>query len=434
MGRFGACTLWIAAFLVAGCAPELPRRSRGLERLDVDGRSLVPLDGGYLESGVPPSSPQPPLPPAPAGCGDGHLAGGEVCDGDVRSCSSIDPGYSGGAAPCNASCSGYDLSACVKPQPQPTLDQALASISLTQLKQDLSTLASDGYGGRLPGTAGDQQTRAHAVQALKSAGVAAGNAGSYEQPFSVGGAATANIVGTLPGVDPAVKDEVVVVGAHHDHLGTTSHPGCANAGGSPVCNGADDNASGAAAVLAIARALAQLKGQNRRRLVFVLFGGEEEGLVGSSHYVVDAPIFALAKTQYMINLDMLGYSTGTVQALGATRSPTAAGWITDAAGKEGLTAQTTFSAGGGSDHYPFAMSGVPYVFFHTPGSPCYHATCDTADKIHYTEYEKITRAVARLVWTVSQASGSPRDDFQQPSSTSALLPFSDHAPPTGNGH
>jgi hypothetical protein len=117
---------------------------------------------------------------------------------------------------------------------------------------------------------------------------------------------------------------------------------------------------------------------------------------------------------------MLGYSTGTVQALGATRSQLAASWIGAAAAKHGVTATTTFSAGAGSDHYHFALAGVPYVFFYTPGDPCYHATCDTADKIHYTEYAAITRLAARLMWTVSQASTSPRSDFQQP--TAAVTP------------
>lgn len=242
----------------------------------------------------------------------------------------------------------------------------------------------------------------------------------------------------MPGTDPTLKDEVVIVGAHHDHLGTTSDYGCKAAGGNSICNGADDNGTGAIAVLALARALSKLQGQNRRTLVFMMFGAEEKGLVGSKHYVQN-PLYPLSKTVYMINIDMIGDSSGgKVSALGASRSQLATQWINDAAGKYGVSATPTQSAGSGSDHYHFALSQVPYVFFHTGISACYHATCDTVEKIYYPEYAKITRAIAHFMWTLSQSDQSPRSDFVAPTSCAALDTdwkafqlYWDHQPPGG---
>jgi hypothetical protein len=428
---------WLAALAVvaSGCAPEIPRFE--------EGRQLQPTpapqgDGGLDPLPPPPGapSPSPPSPPSPgADCGNGELETGEVCDGDKRSCAEIDPDtFAGGVATCNLTCSGYDVSGCTKPM---ELGDALATITEADLKQEVGVIASDGYGGRYPGSSGDVATRTFLVNALKSAGVEPAVSGSYLQQFSCGGTQTANVIGRLPGSDPVLKEEVVILGAHHDHLGTTSNYGCSDQGGNNICNGADDNGTGTVAVLAAAQALARLKGQNRRTLLFALFGAEEQGLVGSKHYV-GAPLHPLGKTAYMINIDMVGYSSGgNVSALGAERSQLASQWLKDAASKHGVTPQLTFSAGGGSDHYHFAVSQVPYVFFHTGLSPCYHATCDTADKIHYPEYTKITRAVAHFMWSIAQADQSPRSDFSAPTSCGSPTAYTDwklfvdhQAPPT----
>lgn len=260
--------------------------------------------------------------------------------------------------------------------------------------------------------------RAHAVAAFTAAGLSAGVPG-FQQPFSWSGNATANVVAVLPGTDAALKDEVVIVGAHHDHMGTTSDYGCNKQGGNSICNGADDNGTGTVAVLAIARALGQMKGQNRRTLVFLLFGAEERGLKGSAHYIAN-PIYPLAKTVYMANIDMIGDSSGSVDALGAGRSALAKGWIKSAATTYGINAPVTNSAGSGSDHYNFALENVPYVFFHTGLSACFHTTCDTSEKIHYPQLTKITRTIARFLWSIAQSDQSPRTDFVSATQSAAV--------------
>jgi acetylornithine deacetylase/succinyl-diaminopimelate desuccinylase-like protein len=340
-----------------------------------------------------------------------------VCDGDSRSCTELNPSaFKGGVAPCRTDCRGYDLGGCVTQAPptppQLDIEDAVNAITEAQLKQDLTLLAGDNLSGRYPGSAGDQKTQDHIAKVFSAAGLNSGKGSAYRQTFTWSGKQTANMVGVLPGTDFQLKDQVVIVGAHHDHLGSTSKYGCSNKGGNSICNGADDNGTGTVAVLALARALAKLKGQNKRTLVFMTFGAEEKGLVGSAYYVKQEPLYPLSKTVYMINIDMIGDSSGSVSALGAGKSQLASSWLKAAAQKHGITAKVTYSAGSGSDHYHFALANVPYVFFHTGISACYHATCDTVEKIHYPQFLKITQAVARLMWKLSQESQNPRSDFQ----------------------
>src|SRR5690606_38546183 len=110
-------------------------------------------------------------------------------------------------------------------------------------------------------------------------------------------------IGVLPGNDPKLKDEVIVIGAHYDHLG---HGGSGSLApnSTEIHHGADDNASGTAAIIEMAKNFAH-SGKNARTLVFISFSGEEEGLYGSNWYV-NHPTFPIAQTVAMINLDMVG--------------------------------------------------------------------------------------------------------------------------------
>ncbi|MCA9664719.1 MAG: M20/M25/M40 family metallo-hydrolase [Myxococcales bacterium] len=331
----------------------------------------------------------------------GLVPGGSSDLGDSAGVPSVD-----GALP--------DAAAPPAPPPPPTLQQAIATITQKQLEADLGTIASDAYGGRNPGTPGGEKILDYVENIFKTAGLAPPTGqSSMRQKFTVGGTPTANIIGVMPGTDPLLKDEVVIVGGHHDHVGTSSDSGCgASASGNNICNGADDNGSGCTTIINVARALALLKGQNRRTLVFMTFGAEEKGLVGSRYYVEQAPLYPLSKTVYMINVDMVGYSQGgSVQALGGGRSQATSSIINQAAATYGVTPQITEKAGGGSDHYHFALAKVPYVFFFTGFHPCYHKTCDTVDRINFVDYTKIVKTVAHLAWEVTQRDQSPREDF-----------------------
>lgn len=165
-------------------------------------------------------------------------------------------------------------------------------------------------------------------------------------------APAANVVGVLEGSDPTLKDEVIVVGAHYDHLGRGGEGSLAPREGE-IHHGADDNASGTAGLLELARLLSQDREKMRRTLVFIAFGGEEEGLIGSSYYVAH-PARPIEQTVAMINMDMVGRLKGDALTVGGVG--TAAewrGWVEEAnrgykvsVDPSGTGAQTNGNAGG----------------------------------------------------------------------------------------
>src|SRR5437763_614220 len=131
-----------------------------------------------------------------------------------------------------------------------------------------------------------------------------------------------NVVGILPGSDPKLKDEAIVIGAHYDHLGRGGEGSLAPREGE-IHHGADDNASGVAGLIELARMLSTQNPKPRRTIVFIAFSGEEEGLIGSSYYV-NHPVLPLANTIAMINMDMIGRLKERNLIIGGVG--TAAGW------------------------------------------------------------------------------------------------------------
>lgn len=206
-----------------------------------------------------------------------------------------------------------------------------------------------------------------------------------------------NVVGVLPGAGP-LADETIVIGAHYDHLGF-GEPGSlarAAADRKKVHWGADDNGSGTTTVLELARRFAGIKDRQGRRIVFVLFSGEERGLLGSAHYC-DKPVFPLEKTAAMINLDMVGrLREGKIQVWGVG---TAKVWepTLDRLNKDyGFKFQKIQSGGGPSDHASFNRKSVPVCFLFTDVHAEYHRPTDTVDTINFDGMAKICEMVERL--------------------------------------
>jgi hypothetical protein len=197
----------------------------------------------------------------------------------------------------------------------------------------------------------------------------------------------ANVIGVLPGTDPALASEAVVIGAHYDHLGRVDgviHPG------------ADDNASGTATVVGLARAFAAA-GATNRTLVFVLFGGEELGLIGSGHYVAN-PVVPLARTVAMVNFDMVGrLGDRRINVSGSDSGDGLRALATEAAQKEGITINVPGSPFGPSDHSKFYDAGVPVLFFHTGSHDDYHRSTDTADKIDADGMARVAAIAVRVI-------------------------------------
>ena len=192
---------------------------------------------------------------------------------------------------------------------------------------------------------------------------------------------TANVVGLLPGSDPALRDQAIVIGAHYDHLGFGGEHSLAPAQVGTVHPGAYDNASGTAGVIALARAFATAGGA-RRTLVFAAFGGEEIGLLGSAHYVRHPPI-PLDRTVAMLNFDMIGrLQNGKVYVSGAQTGEGLEALVRAANAAVGLDLVLRGDGYDPSDHTSFLARDRPVLFFFTGTHPDYHRTSDTADKIN----------------------------------------------------
>ena len=207
----------------------------------------------------------------------------------------------------------------------------------------------------------------------------------------------ANVVGILRGSQPTLAREAVVVGAHYDHLGRGEYGSLAPDRRGEVHPGADDNASGAAGLLSLARAFAATSPPPPRTLVLVAFTGEEAGLVGSNEYVRD-PAWPLADTIAMVNLDMIGrLREQRLTVFGADTSPAFESLVNQAAGDLGLTPSFENGAFGPSDQTSFYVKGVPVLFFFTGNHPQYHTPDDRALLVNAAGEAQVLRVVYRTV-------------------------------------
>jgi acetylornithine deacetylase/succinyl-diaminopimelate desuccinylase-like protein len=215
---------------------------------------------------------------------------------------------------------------------------------------------------------------------------------------------TANVAGLLKGSGP----ELVVIGAHFDHLGLGGPgSGSLKPDTSAVHHGADDNASGTAGLLELAQYFSSQKETHRRSILFLAFTGEEMGLLGSAYYV-GHPEMPLEATAAMINLDMIGRmkdSTVIVEGVG-----TAAEFekiLRDADADSSFHLKLKAGGFGPSDHASFTGKKVPVLFFFTNLHEDYHRPSDTWDKIHYSEEQRLLAYVAKVAKAVTDAPARP---------------------------
>jgi hypothetical protein len=190
-----------------------------------------------------------------------------------------------------------------------------------------------------------------------------------------------NVVGILPGADPARRGEAVVIGAHYDHVGLGGRYSVSPERTGEIHNGADDNASGTAALIEIARAAVAHRDRFPRTLVFVAFAGEERGLLGSAFYA-EHPAVPLAGTVAMIDLDMIGRSNGKVETSGLEKAPSLEPELRAAArAAGGIRIGRDGPGAGRSDDANFLNRRVPAVIFFTGFHQDYHRPGDDWQKI-----------------------------------------------------
>jgi len=238
-----------------------------------------------------------------------------------------------------------------------------------------------------------------------------------------------NVIGVLEGSDPQLKNEAIIVGAHYDHLGHGG-PESLAVNSSEIHHGADDNASGVAAVLELARQFTAEK-KNKRTIIFMCFSGEEEGLIGSKFYTGN-PVFPLAKTVAMINMDMVGRLKDdklTIGGIGTanewknlveTRNvnpeaiiPIAQTTKTPPNIKTAIPPLNKFNLSlsedgfGPSDHSSFYAKQIPVLFFFTNSHEDYHKPSDTSDKINYQGESRIIAYISAIIKSIDQTLARP---------------------------
>lgn len=288
------------------------------------------------------------------------------------------------------------------PSPPPAQPARKDPLSAEALLATVTFLASPSLSGREPSTPGDLTARAHLEARMRAAGLAPAGDGfqhpfAYEDDEEEESVATANVVGVMRGGDPALAREVIVVGAHHDHLG---------ADGRRMFPGANDDASGVSVVLALAEDLAARGERPRRTVAFVAFGAEEEGLYGSQAYVRSPPPgLALRDTVFMLNLDMVGSWSSTRRLDALHTFPGTPGHTALRALLPGYAdlRVSLGEAGDDSDHVTFCDADIPTTFLYTADRRCHHRPCDTAANLDAPNLSRIAHLARDLILAVANA-------------------------------
>jgi hypothetical protein len=217
-----------------------------------------------------------------------------------------------------------------------------------------------------------------------------------------------NVVGLLPGSDPSVEAETVILGAHYDHLGHGGRNSMSTALIGQIHNGADDNASGTSALLELAAALARDPAPRRRAYLFIAFAGEELGLHGSAYWAAN-PSRGLSGVTAMLNMDMVGRLNNNQVLLGGIgTSPVFPEIVKAAAAEQGLEIRTTQSGYGSSDHTSFYVKDIPVLFFFSGLHGDYHRPSDDWDKINAEGAAKIVGMVHSIAKQLNSMDKRPQ--------------------------
>jgi len=273
-----------------------------------------------------------------------------------------------------------------------------------RLTKHVYFLASDSLRGRNAGSDDADKAAKYIVQQFEAMGVEPYFKEGYYQPFEKYGTNTyKNIVGVIPGNDPVLKDEYIIIGAHYDHLGVKNDK---------VYNGADDNASGTATIIEMARILKGRQSQLKRSVIVVAFDAEEKGLWGSNHL---AETLDLSKIKLMMSIDMVGWlhKGKTLRLHGVATIKDGKKLLKEEAQKMQLDINAydfETSVFGATDTRGFAMKNVPTLYVTTGLKSPYHKPEDDAELIDYEGMDRITSYLADVTQSLAnqndlQASG-----------------------------
>lgn len=323
--------------------------------------------------------------------------------------------------------SALSISAKSPKTPQITPKQkGYETINRITAEGHIGFLAADDLAGREAGYPSGRIATAYIEAYFRTLGLEPWNGESYRQPFEAyrkerqkKGRYTVhpdsiavlkkevhqrlpltNVMARIEGKNP---NEIVVMGAHYDHLGVDPL-----LDGDKIYNGADDNASGVSAVLQIARAFLESGVKPERTIIFALWDGEEKGLLGSEHFVLTYP--DLSKIKGYINFDMIGRNNNEAKPKHVVyfyteAHPAFGEWLKNDVEKYGLQLEPNYRPWdrpiGGGDNGSFAKRDIPIIWYHTDGHPDYHQPSDHADRINYEKVVEITRAAYLNLWNMA---------------------------------
>lgn len=264
----------------------------------------------------------------------------------------------------------------------------------TKLLNDLAYISSPALEGRLVGTEGNKKAREYIAARFDSLKLDKPEAGRFQSFPARNNATGVNVIGMIKG--SRFPDQYYVISAHYDHLGKK---------GDKIYTGADDNASGTAALLALAAHFKKKKPAHT--LIFVAFDAEEGGLMGSRYFVDHSPV-ALSKIRFNLNMDMLSRSDkNEIYACGTFHYPVLSKYIRYvkgyADGIKVIAGHDDPSKGASddwtsqSDHFPFHQKNIPFLYFGVEDHPDYHRPTDSFEKVNKGFYYQVCNMLASLM-------------------------------------
>ncbi|MDX1943774.1 MAG: M28 family peptidase [Pirellulaceae bacterium] len=265
---------------------------------------------------------------------------------------------------------------------------AIHSITTEEVKTTVEVLADDSFEGREAGSRGGRAAGNYLMKEFEKLGLSpAGDGKTYFQAFN---GTSRNILGLLEGSDPNLKEEIIVVGAHYDHVGYGRPTNSFGPFGF-IHNGADDNASGVSGLLEIIGAMRHLPTAPRRSILFALWDAEEQGLLGSQHWL-NAPTLPVSRVVCAINMDMIGrLRDSKLEVLGCRTGTSFRRIISEANSDTGLALDFSWKMKADSDHWPFFTRSIPSLMFHTGLHGEYHRPSDDTHTINNEGIAQVTR-------------------------------------------
>lgn len=290
-------------------------------------------------------------------------------------------------------------------EPSP-FERGFQSIQAKDAKQHVHTLASDTFEGRHTGTRGGHAASVYIAQQLRKYSLqSAVSTTTYFQEF---GNESRNVLGLIPGSDPQLKNEYILIGAHYDHVGYGNNQ-TSNGPVGYIHNGADDNASGVSAVLEIAEAWHISGERPKRSIILAFWDGEEHGLLGSKNFVAN-PTCPMNALRCIINMDMVGRfkeETG-IELTGIRTMVGLRNRVSEHNRQTNLRFKFSWIVEDNSDHWTFYERKVPFVMPFTGFHDDYHRPSDDVDKVNYDGIQNIARWMYGLTRDLANDPDLPR--------------------------